>query len=206
MQTMSLETLCNVMFGHAGFEMAMTQFPSSQQRKQDCYFEIKFLGKSQGKTGGYHSRAIPMPTKVVSGLDSAEQRLALGNSSSELLQMARAAQRALSVGIDTLSVNGSGKSAEKSLSANGVKPKAIASFTKEIEASFFLYLWGFHDSQDASTWISFLRSLCLKEFNAAAKSSMNRTQLSFKAEALGRNAFESYWHSVFSKNKEGAAV
>ena len=147
-----------------------------------------------------------MPTKAVSGLENADERLALGNSSAELLKMARSAQRALTIGIDTLCVNGSGKSAEKSLTANGVKPKAVASFTKEIDSLFFRYLWTYHESQDATEWISFLRNLCLQEFNVAAKSGQNRTQLSFKAEALGRNAFEAYWHSVFSKNKEGAAA
>lgn len=206
MPDMNLETLCDVMFGQSGFQMALTQYPSSGQKKQDCYFEIKFLGKSQGKTAGYFSRAIPIPTRVVSGLGNSEQRQALGSSSSELLKMARAAQRALSIGIDTLSVNGSGKSADKSLSANGVKPKAIASFTKEIESSFFAHLWTYHDSQDDTSWISFLHNLCLQEFEAAAQCSKTRTQLSFKAEALGRNAFENYWHTVFSKKKEGAAA
>jgi hypothetical protein len=202
----SLETLCNIIFGQNGFEMSLTQIPSRDQRGKDCLFEIKFLGKSQGKTEGFHSILVPIPTKAVAGLGKRSAMESFGKSSGDLLQLARGAQRALKIGIDTLCVNGSGKSADKSLVAAGLQEKTSGSLKKAIQANFFEYLWNYHDTRDADAWVSFLKALCVKEFDFAVQSGVTRTQLSFKAEALGRNAFRSYWYAVFENKDKGATA
>lgn len=204
LSSISLETLCNIMFGQNGFEMAMTQIPSREQRGKDCIFEIKFLAKSQGKTEGFHSIAVPIPTRAVAGLGNRTSMQSFGKSSGEMLQNARAAHRALKIAIDTLCVNGSGKSADKSLVANGIQGKISASLTSAIEANFFEHLWDYNESQKADRWVALLKALCLKEFELAVQSAATRTQLSYKAEALGRNAFYAYWYAVFENQQKGA--
>lgn len=198
--SISVELLSKIVLGQGGVKRSPLQEFSEEDSGKPANFVLSGILRGQGETYGYHDITIPIPTESVRRLRQKQERDRIGVYSGIMLDLAKNAQEAMKVGVyrfcqpenETIDFRNSDKS-------EAAFKTASAQFRRMFSDQFFPYLWTVSEAEDAASWTIFLKKTAGEILESVFRSGSSRAQLSFKAEALGRSAFNARWHNLFEK-------
>ncbi|MTH95646.1 hypothetical protein [Roseibium sp. RKSG952] len=198
--SISVELLSRIVLGQSGVKRSPLQEFLEEEAGKPGVFSLSGILRGQGETYGYHDIQIPIPTEAVRRLKRKQERDQIGAFSGIMLELAKNAQEALKFGVyrfcqpenEKIDFRNSDKS-------EGAFKIASSRFKQAFSNEFFPHLWQVSASEDPKSWKEFLRNTAEDILESTFKSGSSRTQLSFKAEALGKAAFNARWHNLFNK-------
>jgi CRISPR system Cascade subunit CasA len=189
--------LSNIVTGSEGVRQSMLQRFAKGDLGKPAFFCLSAILRGQGETYGYHDFVIPIPAHAVFKLSSRVELDALGARSRAMLSQASAADAALKFGVyrfcqpEKAEVDFVNSAKSEAMFAKASKQLRLA-----FSGAFFEHLWRSDD--DEAGWIEFLKTEARVILEKVFESGGARSQLSFKAEAEGRSAFNARWRKLFT--------
>ncbi len=194
-----VRVLANIVTGSKEYRQSLLQKFSTHDLGKPAFFCLSTFLRGQGETYGYHDFVIPIPAHAVFRLSDRKETDLLGRRSRQMLSEAASADGALKFGVfrfcqsekDEIDFKNSSKS-------EAMFAKASKQFRHVFSGTFFEYLWQSSETGDDTRWIEFLKGEARKILEKTFESGGSRSQLSFKAEAEGRAAFNARWRKLFT--------